>query len=86
MRLWNDLKNLNSLTLSSLLLVRGIPALAMVLVGLDLLFHNLESVHSLCIGGAFGLLIGYSYLATQIKGVTFKEVQDSPRERQYPIS
>jgi len=46
------------------------PAL---LIGLAMLFPRSGTLHSMCLGGALGLLIGFCVFSTSIKGVTLKD-------------
>jgi hypothetical protein len=46
------------------------PAL---LIGLAMLFSRFSTLHSMCLGGALGLLIGFCVFSTSIQRVTLKD-------------
>lgn len=58
----------------------------MVLVGMAMLFAKRENVHSVCLGGAFGVLIGYTVFSFGIKSVVLKHAEQAADVERYPIA
>lgn len=58
----------------------------MVLVGAAMLFAKHENVHSVCLGGAFGVLLGYTVFSFGIKNIVFKYVEPASDVERYPIA
>ena len=58
----------------------------MVLVGAAMLFAKHENVHSVCLGGAFGVLIGYTVFSFGIKNVVLKQSDQASDVERYPIA
>jgi hypothetical protein len=57
----------------------------MVLVGMAMLFAKHENVHSVCLGGAFGVLLGYTVFSFGIKSIVLRHAEQTSDVHRYPI-
>ncbi len=58
----------------------------MVLVGTAMLFTKHENVHSVCLGGAFGVLLGYTVFSFAIKSIVLRNAEQATDVQRYPIA
>ena len=82
----NGFSDSNAPLLNPLIAVRGFSLAAMVLVGLAMLFTGHENVRSMCLGGAFGVLIGTTVFTFGIKSIALKRAEHSTDERRFPFA
>jgi len=82
----NGFSDSNAPLLNPLVAVRGFSFTAMVLVGLAMLFTGHENVRSVCLGGAFGVLIGTTVFTFGIKSLALKHAERATDEHSYPVA
>jgi hypothetical protein len=80
----NGFSDANAPFLNPLVVVRGFSFTAMVLVGLAMLFTGHESVRSVCLGGAFGVLIGTTVFTFGMRNISLKHAERATAKRRYP--
>jgi len=71
--------------LSPLWVVRGFPVVITLLVATAFFLHN-DTVRSICLGGALGLLIGLTVYSFSIKGVILKQTDQPSDVKRYPLT
>jgi hypothetical protein len=71
--------------LSPLWLIRGFPVVITLLVAVAFLLHN-DTLRSVCLGGALGLLMGLTIYSFSIKGVILKQTEQPSDVKRYPLT
>ena len=69
--------------LSPFWVVRGFPVVITLLVAVAFFLHN-DTVRSVCLGGALGLVISLTVYSFSIKGVILKQTEQASDVKSYP--
>jgi len=77
----------NAPLLNPLFVVRGFPLIATFLLAIAMVFTKHENLRSVCLGGAFGVLLGYTVFAfTGIRTVALKLPGHLTERQRYPFA
>ena len=77
----------NAPILSPLFVVRGFPLIATFLIAMAMVFTRHDNIRSVCLGGAFGVLLGYTVFSfAGIKNVALRLPGDETDAQRYPFA
>jgi hypothetical protein len=76
----------NAPLLNPLVAVRGFPLIATFLLAMAMVFTKHESIRSVCLGGAFGVLLGYTVFSFGIRAVALKLPGQATGPQRYPFA
>ena len=76
----------NAPLLNPLFVVRGFPLIATFLLAIAMVFTRHENIRSVCLGGAFGVLLGYTVFTFGIRAVALKLPGHATDPQRYPFA